>query len=102
MKRNAVDVFDQVLIIYCVCHSGPDGVAEENFFAPTVIADVDDSMLCMREESFAPLFSVSTFDREQDAIAIANNTEVIHISQLSQYQNRLLIIILCKQKLVIS
>ena len=48
---------------------------EGRFYAPTVLADVNASMLCAREETFGPLAPVFRFKTEQEAIEAANNTE---------------------------
>ena len=45
------------------------------FFAPTVLADADASMLCAREETFGPVAPVFAFDTEEQAVAAANSTE---------------------------
>jgi len=45
------------------------------YLAPTVIANVPQSALCMREETFAPVAPVQPFDDEEEAIAKANDTE---------------------------
>jgi len=45
------------------------------FFEPTVLADVTEDMLCMREETFGPLAPVVKFRDEADVIRLANNTE---------------------------
>jgi len=42
------------------------------FFEPTVLADVPDQGLCMREETFAPVAPVCAFDTEGEAIERAN------------------------------
>jgi len=42
------------------------------FFEPTVLADVPDTGLCMREETFAPIAPVTVFDTEEEAIRRAN------------------------------
>jgi succinate-semialdehyde dehydrogenase/glutarate-semialdehyde dehydrogenase len=46
-----------------------------NFFEPTIIADVPSDALVMREETFGPLAPVLRFDTEDEAIALANDTE---------------------------
>ncbi len=46
-----------------------------HFLAPTVLADVPEHSRCMREEIFAPVASVSSFDAEAEVIAKANATE---------------------------
>lgn len=45
------------------------------FFEPTVIADVTEDMLCMREETFGPLAPVVKFTDEEHVVALANNTQ---------------------------
>ncbi len=46
-----------------------------NFFEPTVIADASVSMKCFREEIFGPVAPVFRFRDEDEAIAMANDTE---------------------------
>jgi succinate-semialdehyde dehydrogenase/glutarate-semialdehyde dehydrogenase len=42
------------------------------FFEPTLLTDVTDDMLVMREETFGPVAPIATFDREDDVLARAN------------------------------
>ncbi len=44
------------------------------FLEPTVLTDVPDDALCMREETFAPVIPIAPFDDEDDAMARANAT----------------------------
>jgi succinate-semialdehyde dehydrogenase/glutarate-semialdehyde dehydrogenase len=46
-----------------------------NFYAPTVLADVDHSMIIMREESFGPVLPIMPFDNEEEAVRLANDSE---------------------------
>lgn len=46
-----------------------------NYFAPTVLADVDHSMVCMREETFGPVLPVMTFQTDDEAVRLANDSE---------------------------
>ncbi len=46
-----------------------------NFYAPTVLADVTHEMLIMREETFGPVLPVMAFDNDEEAIALANDSE---------------------------
>jgi succinate-semialdehyde dehydrogenase/glutarate-semialdehyde dehydrogenase len=46
-----------------------------NFFAPTVLAGVDHTMRVMREETFGPLLPIMPFDRDEEAIRLANDSE---------------------------
>ena len=45
------------------------------FFEPTVIADVDSSMIVTREETFGPVAPLFRFKDEAEAIRMANDTE---------------------------
>lgn len=47
-----------------------------NFFEPTVVADATAEMLCATEETFGPLAALFRFDTEEQAIKMANDTEV--------------------------
>ncbi len=51
--------------------AGPGGL----FVPPTVLVDVTPDMTIAREEVFGPVLCVLPFDTEQEAIAIANDTE---------------------------
>ncbi|WP_226581036.1 NAD-dependent succinate-semialdehyde dehydrogenase [Halobacillus litoralis] len=44
------------------------------FMPPTVLKNVDDSMLCMNEETFGPVVPITSFKGDEDAIERANNT----------------------------
>jgi acyl-CoA reductase-like NAD-dependent aldehyde dehydrogenase len=46
-----------------------------NFFAPTILADVDHSMMIMLEETFGPVLPVRSFKTEDEAVALANDSE---------------------------
>jgi succinate-semialdehyde dehydrogenase/glutarate-semialdehyde dehydrogenase len=45
------------------------------FYEPTVLTDVDDSMILCRSETFGPVVSIETFSNVDDAIAQANDSE---------------------------
>jgi succinate-semialdehyde dehydrogenase/glutarate-semialdehyde dehydrogenase len=45
------------------------------FFEPTVISCATADMLCAKEETFGPFAPVFRFDKDQEAIDAANNTE---------------------------
>ncbi len=49
-------------------------LAEGNFIAPTVFADVSDDMRIAREEIFGPVISALPFDTLDEAVERANNT----------------------------
>jgi acyl-CoA reductase-like NAD-dependent aldehyde dehydrogenase len=46
-----------------------------NFYAPTVLADVTHGMRIMREETFGPVLPVMTFDTDDEAVRLANDSE---------------------------
>lgn len=46
-----------------------------NFFSPTILAGVDHSMAIMREETFGPVLPVCSFKTEDEAVALANDSE---------------------------
>ncbi|WP_020203715.1 NAD-dependent succinate-semialdehyde dehydrogenase [Cupriavidus sp. WS] len=48
--------------------------AGPNYYAPTVLVDVDDTMACSCEETFGPVAPVTRFHTEADVIAAANAT----------------------------
>lgn len=45
------------------------------FFEPTVLTEIDASMRIANEEIFGPVVSVTPFNSEREAIALANNSE---------------------------
>lgn len=47
---------------------------EGNFFAPTLLVDVDHSMACMTEETFGPTLPVMRVADEAEAVALANDS----------------------------
>jgi aldehyde dehydrogenase (NAD+) len=52
----------------------PEGHESGYFVKPTVFADVDPDMTIAREEIFGPVLSMTPFDTEEEAVAIANDT----------------------------
>ncbi|MBX3628271.1 MAG: NAD-dependent succinate-semialdehyde dehydrogenase [Rhizobacter sp.] len=46
-----------------------------SFFEPTVLADMTTSMAVAREETFGPVAPLFRFDTEDEAVALANDTE---------------------------
>jgi len=53
----------------------PEGLNRGFFVRPTVFADCNNDMVNMREEIFGPVLSMMPFDSEEEAIAIANDTD---------------------------
>lgn len=52
-----------------------EGLADGYFVAPTVFADVEDSMAIAREEIFGPVISAMPFDTVEEVIRRGNDTE---------------------------
>ncbi|CDO08149.1 NAD-dependent succinate-semialdehyde dehydrogenase [Mycolicibacterium cosmeticum] len=50
-----------------------DGIG--TFFAPTVITNVTAGSDILREEIFGPVLAIAAFDDEEEAVALANDTE---------------------------
>src|SRR3546814_17699496 len=50
------------------------GLDRGTFYAPTVLADVRPDMLIYREETFGPVAPVIAFDKEEEALEMANDT----------------------------
>jgi len=53
----------------------PEGLNRGYFVKPTVFADCNNDMQIMREEIFGPVLAMMPFDTEEEAIAIANDTD---------------------------
>ncbi len=53
----------------------PAGLTQGYYVKPTVFADVTPDMAIAREEIFGPVLSIMPYDSEEDAIAIANDTQ---------------------------
>ena len=47
----------------------------ENFYAPTVLADVTSEMRIIREETFGPVLPVMAYESDDEAIRLANDSE---------------------------
>jgi len=45
------------------------------FFEPTLLTNVSDDALIMREETFGPVAGITVFDTEEEVVARANDTE---------------------------
>jgi acyl-CoA reductase-like NAD-dependent aldehyde dehydrogenase len=66
-----------------ISHSPSDGDSSENgeraipslFYEPTVISGATNDMLPMQEETFGPTLPIATFKTEEEAIALANDSE---------------------------
>ena len=57
-----------------VLTGGEQRRGEGRFFAPTVIADADHTMTCMRDETFGPTLPVMKVSGVDEAVELANDT----------------------------
>ncbi len=53
----------------------PEGLTKGYYIKPTVFANVNNSMTIAREEIFGPVLTIIPYENDEDAIAIANDTE---------------------------
>jgi len=53
----------------------PEGLEQGNFVKPTVFANVTEEMTIAKEEIFGPVLSILTYQTEEEAVAMANNTD---------------------------
>lgn len=58
-----------------VLTGGASEPGEGYFYPPTVLIDVDPTSQILREEIFGPIAPIVTFETEEEAIRLANNTE---------------------------
>ncbi|PRX49146.1 aldehyde dehydrogenase (NAD+) [Prauserella shujinwangii] len=61
--------------LVCGGPDAPEDAPSGCYVRPTVFADVDPGMAIAREEIFGPVLSVFTYDTEDEAVALANDTE---------------------------
>jgi aldehyde dehydrogenase (NAD+) len=53
----------------------PEGLEQGYYVQPTIFANVNNDMRIAREEVFGPVLTMIPFDTEEEAIAIANDTD---------------------------
>jgi succinate-semialdehyde dehydrogenase/glutarate-semialdehyde dehydrogenase len=76
MERQVADALDKgATLVTGGERLTADGLDAGNFYAPTLLADVTPDMLIYREETFGPVAPVIVFDDDDDAIAMANDTD---------------------------
>jgi aldehyde dehydrogenase (NAD+) len=61
--------------LVCGGSGRPAGFNRGYFVRPTVFADVTPSMTIAREEIFGPVLAMMTYETEDEAVAIANDTK---------------------------
>ena len=55
-------------------HGGLDHPLKGNFFAPTILTHITPAMRIFQEEIFGPVATLIPFDKEEEAVALANDT----------------------------
>jgi succinate-semialdehyde dehydrogenase/glutarate-semialdehyde dehydrogenase len=76
MERQVADALDKgARLVTGGERLTADGLDAGCFYAPTLLADVTPDMLIYREETFGPVAPVIVFDGDDDAIAMANDTD---------------------------
>jgi 5-carboxymethyl-2-hydroxymuconic-semialdehyde dehydrogenase len=73
--RSYMDIARQEGATILVGGDRPAGLAEGNYFAPTLITDVKNAMRIAQEEVFGPVLAVIPFTDEADAVRIANGVK---------------------------
>ena len=53
----------------------PYGLDSGYYVKPTIFADVSPEMTIFREEIFGPVLSITTYDSEEEAVFLANDSE---------------------------
>jgi len=66
---------DEGATLVCGGTGRPDGIDRGWFVRPTVFSDVRNDMRIAREEVFGPVLTILPYDSEDEAVAIANDTE---------------------------
>jgi aspartate-semialdehyde dehydrogenase len=71
-EAHVADALGRGARLACGGHRLPLGPL---FFAPTVLLDVPDDAMIMREETFGPVAPITPFDSEDEVVARANDSE---------------------------
>ena len=75
LNKISAHIADAVALGGHIVCGGKKSYLGGNFFEPTVITQANDSMLCFKDETFAPLAPIFKFSTDQEVIERANNTE---------------------------
>lgn len=71
--RRALGLVDGARSAGATVHHG--GTADGLFFQPTVMSGVTRDMQAFHDEIFAPVASITTFETDDEAVALANDTQ---------------------------
>lgn len=72
VEGHVLDAVELGAAVRCGGHRGP---GPGNTFEPTVLADVDHEMACMREETFGPTLPVMRVADVDEAVRLANDSD---------------------------
>src|ERR1700704_3710640 len=76
MERQVADALDKgARLVTGGARLTDDGLDAGCFYAPTLLADVTPDMVIYAEETFGPIAPVIVFDTDDEAIAMANDTD---------------------------
>ncbi len=73
VESHVEDAKDQGARVLCGGSRLPD--VGPNFYAPTVLVDVNHEMRIMREETFGPVLPIMPFDSDDEAVRLANDSD---------------------------
>lgn len=71
--QRVVSIVDATRAAGATIHAG--GTGSGLFFQPTVLSGVTPDMAAFQQEIFGPVASITLFDTDEDAVALANDTE---------------------------
>ena len=75
IERQVNDALDKGAELVCGGSRATEGdLARGHFFAPTILAGVNEDMLIYREETFGPVAPVILFDNDEEVLERANDT----------------------------
>ena len=66
---------DEGATLVCGGTGRPEGLARGYYVKPTIFSNVDNDMTIAREEIFGPVLAMIAYDTEDQAVAIANDTD---------------------------
>ncbi|MBB4633391.1 NAD-dependent succinate-semialdehyde dehydrogenase [Sphingosinicella soli] len=72
VEAHVADALSRGARLMC---GGSGSLLGANYFEPTILCDVTADMLVAREETFGPVAAIMRFASDEDAIALANDTE---------------------------
>lgn len=76
VQDHVQDAVAKGAVLLCGGHPLSEGdMARGSFYAPTVLADVTPEMKIFREETFGPIAPFISFETEDEAVRMANDTE---------------------------